>query len=503
MSKKLTTEEFIRRAKEVHGDKYDYSKVEYVNNNTKVCIICPKHGEFWQAPNSHLQNHGCPYCAENVRFTTEDFIKKAKEIHGDKYDYSKVEYNGNRNSVTIVCPKHGEFRQRVYNHMMGKGCFKCAHELRTIDTKEFIRQAVLKHGDKYDYSKVEYIDTRTKVCIICSKHGEFWQNPQHHLSGGNCPNCMKSSTQEFIEKAKEVHGDLYDYSKTDYFNCKTNVDILCNVHGVFSQTPNSHLSGRGCPKCARKRITLGQTYSVEHFLEKANKVHGDRYDYSKIDYVDYNTKICIACREHGEFWQTPSKHACGQGCPKCANEEKGLRQRLSKEEFIAQSQKTHGILYDYSKVKYCGRRIPVCIICPRHGEFWQTPNNHMRSTGCPKCNISKLEKAIGNLLTSNQFDFIPQYKIKEDGVSPKFYLSLDFFMPEYNIGIECQGVQHYKPVKFFGGEEAFKIRKILDNRKRKLCEHKGIKLLYFGDEQFDDEIITDTNVLLEKIRQHD
>ena len=145
---------------------------------------------------------------------TKEFIEKAKEVHGDKYDYSKVEYIDANTKVCIVCPIHGEFWQKPSNHLQGKGCLVCAQRRNTITKEEFIKKAREVHGDKYDYSKVEYITSTTKVCIICPKHGEFWQTPCSHLQGCGCNKCRSLATEEFIEKARKVYGDKYDYSKT-------------------------------------------------------------------------------------------------------------------------------------------------------------------------------------------------------------------------------------------------------------------------------------------------
>ena len=182
----LTTEEFINKAKKIHGDKFDYSKVNYVNNSTKVCIICPKHGEFWQTPASHLRKRGCNLCSKPIH-DTKSFIEEAKKVHGDKYDYSKVNYVDGHTKVCIICPKHGEFWQTPNNHVRNRNCPKCGqistHDKQALTTKQFIEKAVKAHGDKYDYSKVNYVNNHTEVCIICPKHGEFWQKPMKHLSG--------------------------------------------------------------------------------------------------------------------------------------------------------------------------------------------------------------------------------------------------------------------------------------------------------------------------------
>lgn len=193
MPTKLTTQQFIERAREKHGDKYDYSRVEYANAKTKVCIICPEHGEFWQKPYLHLHGNKCPKCCGFNR-TTKEFIEKAKEVHGDKYDYSKTEYNGSHSKITIICPEHGEFQQIAKEHLK-YGCKKCADKLVgdrvRLNTDEFIKRAKNIHGNKYDYSKVEYINCDKPVCIICPEHGEFWQTPHTHLSIKihGCPFC--------------------------------------------------------------------------------------------------------------------------------------------------------------------------------------------------------------------------------------------------------------------------------------------------------------------------
>ena len=199
MRKALSIEEFILKSRIIHGYKYDYSKVEYVNAFKKICIICPIHGEFWQTPNNHLRGHGCPVCSGNIKYTNDSFITKANEVHNNKYDYSKINYTGNHNKVCIICPEHGEFYQEAKRHLEGCGCPKCYGNVRlTLD--EFINKSKEIHGNKYDYSKVDYINNSTKVCIICPEHGEFWQRPSQHLRGDGCPYCCQSKLEKNIEK---------------------------------------------------------------------------------------------------------------------------------------------------------------------------------------------------------------------------------------------------------------------------------------------------------------
>lgn len=296
--------DFITKAKKVHGDKYDYSKVIYINNSTKVCIICPEHGEFWQRPNHHLSGHGCPKCKNVFKKDTETFINQAKEIHGDKYDYSKVEYVNNRTKVCIICPIHGEFWQTPKNHIKGQGCNKCAIRYRaennSLTKEKFIKRAKNVHGDRYDYSKVEYVNINTEVCIIDKKYGEFWQKPVYHLSYKGC-NLIRN-TEDFIKKAKEIHGDRYDYSKAEYVNSHVKICIICPEHGEFWQAPNDHLNGHGCPLCGKcKNINETSLYEFinSHISEKV--VREKRFPWLGLKSLDiYIPKYNIAIEYQGK-----------------------------------------------------------------------------------------------------------------------------------------------------------------------------------------------------------
>jgi len=190
MPKRLTTEQFIEKAKAIHGDKYDYSLVEYKNAKTKVKIICPIHGVFEQRADKHIENRGCPKCAGNKKKSTEEFIVDAWCVHGDRYNYSLVDYKNNRTKVKIICPIHGVFKQSYISHIInGNTCPICDNDTFL----NFIKNSIFIHGDKYDYSLVEYKNAKTKVKIICPIHGMFEQMPDTHIRGGGCPKCNKSS----------------------------------------------------------------------------------------------------------------------------------------------------------------------------------------------------------------------------------------------------------------------------------------------------------------------
>lgn len=192
---KYNTESFIQKAKLLHGDKYDYSCVEYLNMKQKIKIICPIHGEFLQAPEKHLyEKCGCPDCAGNQKMTVDIFVQKARLVHGNKYDYSLVDYKNNRTRVKIQCGTHGVFEQTPGNHLAGKGCPYCANNVLHTN-ENFIEKAVNVHGDKYDYSLVSYKGNKVPVSIICREHGTFFQLPYVHLSGSGCPVCGRLEQQ--------------------------------------------------------------------------------------------------------------------------------------------------------------------------------------------------------------------------------------------------------------------------------------------------------------------
>lgn len=286
----------------------------------------------------------------------------------------------------------------------------------------------------------------------------------------------KFTTKDFIERAKKAHGDKYDYSKVEYINSQTKVCIICPVHGEFWQWPNDHIRGVGCRFCyGNEKMT------TEEFIKRAKKVHGDKYDYSKVEYKGNNkSKVCIICPVHGEFWQRPNDHLSGYGCLYCGNNIIKTTER-----FIEESKKVHGNKYDYSKVEYNGARKKVCIICPEHGEFWQEPINHLHGASCPYCNCgkkSKMETNIKNELEKNNINFEQQKTF--DWLKYKKKLYLDFYLLEYNIAIEVQGDQHFVPVKHFGGNEDFKLRKERDKVKKMLCEQHNIKLFYITKKNY-------------------
>ena len=416
------------------------------------------------------------------KITTEQFIEKARKIHGNKYDYSKTVYDGCKNKIIIICPIHGEFLQTPDKHINDKsGCPKCAAEInrksKNLSNEEFIERCKRMHGDKYDYSLVNYRNGREKIKIFCKECEEyFYQFAQNHMLGSGHKKCAfkrkKLSKETFIEEAKKTHKDKYDYSLIDYKRTNVKVKIICKIHGIFKQQPINHLRGAGCPFCS-KNIKKTQ----EEFIEKATLVHNNKYDYSLVNYINNKTKVKIICKKHGVFEQLPNSHTIQKcGCPKCANEETAIKQTFTSEKFIEESKKIHGNKYDYSLVDYKNARTKVKIICKKHGMFEQIAYCHQQGAGCPVCNYSKGEERIQNYLIDNNIKFEPQKKYND--LIDNSYLSYDFYIPSKNLLIEFNGMQHYEWEQYFQPTyRDFLVQKHHDWLKRKYAKDNNINLL--------------------------
>lgn len=282
----------------------------------------------------------------------------------------------------------------------------------------------------------------------------------------------KLTTDEFIEKAVQVHNYKFDYSKSKYINSKTKIDIICLQHGVFKQVAAMHLTGQGCPKCN------GKSKTTEDIINEFNKIHGDRYNYLFVKYKGAYDKVKISCSIHGVFEQTPNDHLGGHGCSKC-----GKSENLTTKIFIKKSEIVHDHKFDYSLSDYKNINTKVKIICPIHGIFEQIPKVHMNGFGCKNCNESRGEKFIDNFFKNTNIKTIRQYSFKD--CRYKLPLPYDFYLPELNTCIEFQGIQHYKPVKLFGGELAFVECKLRDDIKQNYCNNNNINLVIV---KYDDNI---------------
>jgi Zn finger protein HypA/HybF involved in hydrogenase expression len=413
--------------------------------------------------------------------TKEDFLAKAIIKHGDKYDYSKVGYVTTKQKVEIICLEHDSFHQTPGNHMKGQGCPECGKIARAksqrYSSKEFIESVQVVHGNTYDYSEVNYVNSQTKVKINCFVHGAFYMKPNSHFNGQGCPKCGRISAREnialdysvFLERAENVHGKRYEYVEESYKNYTSKMRIFCSEHGFFEQTPHSHISMKaGCPLCGNISASFSNQKGWEIVNDMFISVHGTRYKYDPCSYRDVSHKMRIECSKHGWFEQKPYQHYAGHGCSKCGTEENAEKKKITFSDFIAKSLEVHGKKYSYEQTEYIDIFTPIHISCSKHGEFLQTPRNHYRGSGCPKCNSSKGEEKIRNILNELSVEFIEQKTFDE--LIHKNNLRCDFYLPKYNTVIEFNGIQHYEPISVFGG-----IIGLKENQKRDMIKYNFLK----------------------------
>ena len=364
-----------------------------------------------------------------------------------------------------------------------------------FNEKEFIEKFDKHTGGKYKYLGYE----NRKVKFYCPKHNCVdYDTPHHLLKNRGCKLCGREKRQQynkecnekaratFVEKARKIHGDKYDYSEVNYIKNNIKVSIICPKHGKFDITPNSHLNGSGCKQCGIEACHNQQRKTLQQFLKEAKEVHGDKYDYSRVKYVSWRSKVEIICPDHGLFTQSAGKHTGGQGCPLCKSKENAEKQKMSTEEFIAKSQKIHGNKYDYSKTHYENYDTPLCIICPTHGEFWQTPDSHLQGSGCQKCShrLSKNENEIADFMET----LLGKKEVKRsvNTILPH-HLEIDILIPRLHIGIEYNGCRWH--TEEFGKGQYFHLTKTEE------CKKQGLALIHI----FEDEYINKKDIVLAKL----
>lgn len=398
MASKMTKDDFIKKAKEIWGDKYNYSLVEYVNMKEKIDIIY-NNWIFKQSPMNHLLGKKC-----ELIWNTERFIYESKKIWGDKYDYSKVVLKS-MNEKVIIIYNGVEYQQNATKHLMGRRCEKSI-VLKTTD--EFIKEAKAVWGDKYDYSLVEYKNSKKLVKIIF-KNKIYFQKPTQHLLGYRCERDSIKNQDDFLRKCIERHGNKYDYSLVEYKGSQNKVKIIFNGV-IYEQKAGAHLWSKGLVENVIKKRT------TEEFIEIANDIHSNKYNYDKVDYINNNNYVIINC--------------------------------------------------------------------PYHGDFKQSPRSHLSGAGCPNCQESKGEKKIKKFLDRYNIKYTRQKKFDKCVSNNGRKLPYDFWIPSMNICIEFDGIQHFKPVDIFGGNESYQKQLENDQIKNKYCEENYINILRIRYDQY-------------------
>lgn len=416
-----------------------------------------------------------------------EFVDKAIKIHGNKYDYSLVDYKHNKAKVKITCRIHGEFEQTPNNHLNGQGCPLCGRinqsKKSALSHDEFVSKSIKIHGDVYDYLSA-YENHKSKVKLKCRSHDYIFEvNANKHLCRKQgCPICSKErlrsktlmTTEEFINKAKLIFGDVYDYSHLWYVDNKSKVKIGCKEHGYFWQYPSNHLRGKGCLKCSIDSKQIANSLTNEQFVDKAIKIYGDSHDYSLVDYVNNNTPVTIICKKHGLFNKHPKSYFNGHGCPDCYTENNFLNTK----KFIDKAIDIHDDKYDYSITQYTSYQEKLDIICKKHGLFSQRAAQHLRGYGCSKCCVvvSKFHKEIAEYIKKCGVKYILNDRCT---IPPK---ELDIFINDHNLAIECNGLYWHSYDRHETNDEIVRHKLKTD-----LCDNLSIRLFQIFENEWRDK----------------
>lgn len=318
------------------------------------------------------------------------------------------------------------------------------------------------------------------------------------------------TTEEYIRRAKAVHGDKYGYELTEYVDRNTFITITCPVHGPIKVNPYTHIRlGTGCMKCANDKTKKTCALTTERFIERAKEYIGSHYDYSRVEYKNAHTPVTIGCPIHGWFTKLPMEiQQQRRGCPKCALEKRDDKRRTGISDFIRRSNIIHHNKYNYDKAIYINQQTNVTISCPKHGDFSQRPLDHLRGKGCPLCKNSHFESIVLSFLKKHKIQFKQEQTFS--WLKRKSLLKLDFYLPEYNVAIECQGSQHFglNSTRFnFMSESDYKDTRIRDELKYNLCKEHGIRILYFCyckewvPENYIDHVYTTVKELLAELER--
>ncbi len=463
---RITTSGWIERVRKIHGDRYDYSLSDYLGSSKPIKIICQKHGDFMQRASKHIEGHGCKKCAsEKQRKDIDLFIKESQDFHGDYYDYSETNLVNIHSPVTIICPVHGRFNQEPAKHQRGQGCKKC-HGREIWNQEEFLLKAKEIHGDKYDYSESIYQKTNIPVLIKCKKCDKsFSQTPNSHIRGCGCPNCagnIKFSDDAFKEMLLEIHnGEIYALGDYDGMDRKILVEHVC---GHKWETTPSHLIRRkqGCRICSIEQKKMTQADFDRRLFERHNGqiVALEPYKQSQIP-------LKVQHLNCGKIWDISPRVVLRCGCHNCAN-------RKSNEEFLRELEIVHrGEIIALEPYQTNRQKIKVQHLC---GHQWSTVPSDLISKehGCPWCASSKGNRKIATILTDNNITFVSEARF--DSCKHKIKLPFDFYLTEFNTLIEFDGEQHFVSIDFWGGEQGLEERQLRDEIKNRWAFENNMKL---------------------------
>lgn len=461
-----TTAQFVEQSINVHGARYDYSRCNYKNQDTRVIVSCAIHGEFEVKPFHHLKGYGCPICAQNRRWTSSAFLKMAHKRYGDKFSYDIGDFVYKDIRLKVTCKDHGEFTDMPEDFLKYGACRSCRdEEWKERQKSEY--ESYIQNGDgTYDYSRASFLGMDVPVTIGC-RHGSFEILPGDHVRDGRgCVACQfEHDPLAGIRKAFEI---LRYHGRVPYITRQQIISLIRSITSGIYEFPYEKIEYVGAELSVGGRFNIVATCSIHgHFLCRVSEhflLYEDAFEY-----------------HNHHVWA--DAHVSVRGCPKCietieakkALARKNNERRRDRNHFLVSAKERHGESYDYSAVRWKGNDTPVKVLCSRHGVFAVTPKEHVNGRGCPSCSESSGERMVAAWLSANNLEFEKQKVFA--GCRYKSPLRFDFYLPNHNTVIEYHGRQHYEPVEYFGGHETFKEQITRDNIKSKYCDRNNIRLV--------------------------
>lgn len=332
----LTQEEYKEKLK-IDNPTLDSSGIEYKNSRSRIKVRCKICNHIWEPKAGMLIGAGktsCPICGKNKRkkgprISAAEWWERSSKKHNNKYTCDLSKYVDQNTLILIVCPIHGEFQQKPVYHLHGRGCPECGRHSgnSTNTTSKVIARIEKEFPNMYITSKVKYVDQYTGITLGCKHCGnDFTIRTKSLFNGVGCPNCAKKSTvltkNQFLIKARDTHGNVYDYTNTVIRYSTDNIIIRCPIHGEFTQRQNTHLEGHGCPECGKVKKLITQ----EDFIKRVTELHPELVLDEKMVYKRGNLPVTVKCKKHGyfekradELIRVPSEMRGPNGCPICTS----------------------------------------------------------------------------------------------------------------------------------------------------------------------------------------
>lgn len=486
MGKRKTHEEYVKELSIVNSDIEAVDK--YIDAKTPIKHHCKKHDVYWNAlPTNTLKGKGCKECArekiknKNTK-SNEEYVKQLKNKNPNVEALEP--YIDSCTPILHRCKKHDlKWKAMPINILRGCGCSKCKSE--RISNAQFKphEDYVEELSKKNPHIEVieQYAGVDTLILHYCKKHDIYWKaTPPNVLKGCGCPECVKEKIRDSLVKTHEEYTKELLLKNPNvevvdkYINANIPIKHHCLIHDVYwNITPSNALKGCGCPKCRSEKIIVQNAFTHETYVNELKLVNPNIIVIGR--YINMKTPILHKCLIHNEEWTTtPGSTLQGCGCPVCRSEKISEKLTKTHEEYTKELKIINPNVIAVERYVDC--HTPILHKCLIDGNEWYiTPSNILSGYGCPQCNQSKGEKMIRLWLDENNINYIPQYKFDDcRDIRP---LPFDFYLPDYNKCVEYDGMQHFKPVDFFGGQEYFEYTVKHDNIKNKYCENNGIYLL--------------------------